>query len=265
VQAAIESALRDLALGPELDLGDAAAVHAWFDRHQISAEDGEAILAAGIERLAVYRQLVRGNLRDAVEIAIPRVVARLGSVFDEWFDRFLAERGPRTHYLRDVTRELLDFCEPQWAADPRVPPYMLDLARHENVQIEVGALQSRPLAQEPGELALDRPVRFVEAARVMRYGFAVHRLSESLDDRTEPERTPTALFVYRNPEHEVRYLELTPMAAALLDRLLRGEALGRAIEAAGSELGGAIDPALIEGSARLLSDLAERGALLGAA
>jgi hypothetical protein len=262
---AVERALRDLALGPELDLGDERAVAAWLDRNQVPADDAAAMLAAGIERLGVYRQLVRGNLREAVRIAIPRAVARLGPVFDEWFDRFLAERGPRTHYLRDVTRELLDFCEPHWRADPRVAPYMLDLARHENVQIEVGAMQARPPELEPGELSLDRPVRFIEAARVMRYAFAVHRLSEDLDDGSEPERVPTALFVHRNPEHEVRYLELTPVAANLLDRLLSGQPLGAAIETACGELGAAVDPALLDGSARLLSDLAERGALLGAA
>jgi hypothetical protein len=265
VQAAIERALADLALGPELDLGDEQAVFAWFDRNQVRTEDAEAILAAGIERLAVYRQLVRGNLYDAVELAIPRVVARLGPVFDEWFDRFLAERGPRTNYLRDVTHELLDFCEPHWQLDPRVPAFMLDLARHENVQIEIGAMQARPPGVEPGELALERPVCFIEAARVMRYRFAVHRLSDAPSDESEPEAVPTALFVYRNPAHEVRYLELTPLAAGIVERLLRAQPLGPAIEAACAELGTPLDAAVLEGSARLLSDLAERGALLGAA
>jgi hypothetical protein len=193
------------------------------------------------------------------------VVARLGDVFDEYFDRFLAERGPRTHYLRDVTRELLDFCEPLWTDDARVPAYMMDLARHENVQIEVGAMQTRPQGTEPGELDLERPVRFVEATRLMRYGFAVHRLTESLDDRSGPAEEPTALLVYRNPEHEVRYLELTPLAAAILTRLLRGEPLGGAVTGACRDGGATLDASVLEGTARLLADLGERGALLGAA
>ena len=67
-------------------------------------------------------------------------MARLGPLFDEWFDRFLAERGPRSHYLRDVTTELLDFLAPLAESDPRFPPWALDLARHEALDIVVGSL-----------------------------------------------------------------------------------------------------------------------------
>ena len=69
----------------------------------------------------MYRELVRGNLREAIQLSIPRSMARLGALFDEYFDRFLVERAPRTHYLRDVTPELLEFCAPLWAGDARVP------------------------------------------------------------------------------------------------------------------------------------------------
>jgi hypothetical protein len=262
VQAALESAFRELAFGPELESDEAVA--AWLERHGFEAADATAI-AAEWQRMQVYRRLLRQGLFEAVEVAIPRVIARLGDVFSEYFDRFLVERGPRTHYLRDVTRELLDFCEPLWKDDPRVPAYMLDLACHENAQIEIGAMQTRPLGSEPGELVLERPVVFVEAARLVRYANAVHRLSESLADRSEPSAEPTALLVYRNPEHEVRYLELTPLAAAILERLLQGEPLGAAISAACAEDGTTLDASVIEGTARLLADLAERGAFLGAA
>ena len=117
MQQALESALAELVLGAELDVADDAAVRAWFDRHGVAPEDRAAL---DVRRLGVYRGLVRHNLRQAVELAMPRVVARLGPTFDEYFDRFLAERGPRTHYLRDVTAELLDFCEPSWENDRRI-------------------------------------------------------------------------------------------------------------------------------------------------
>lgn len=265
MQAALERAMHALAFGPEIDLADEGSVRAWLARSQVAPEDAEAILAAGLERMFVYRDLVRNNLFEAIEIAIPRVIVRLGPVFDEYFDRFLRERGPRTHYLRDVTRELLDFCEPAWRDDPRVAPYMMDLARHENAQIEIGAMQSGELDASAGELDLARPVRFIEAARLMRYGHAVHRLSEDLEDETVPEARPTALLVYRNPEHEVRYLELTPLAADILERLLAGTPLGAAVTEACNASGAALTPEVLDGTARLLADLAERGALLGGA
>ena len=265
MQAALERAIHDLAFGQEVDAADESAVRAWLERNRVAAADAEAIVSAGLERLLVYRRLLRANLYEAIELAIPRVVARLGDVFDEYFDRFLAERGPRTHYLRDVTSELLDFCADAWRSDARVPPYTMDLARHENVQIEIGAMQSRPRGEEPAELELEKPVRFIEAARLVRYDFAVHRLSEDPTDRTEPEPRPTALLVYRSPKHEVRFLELTPLAASILEELLSGAPLGAGIQAVCTAEGAAPGAEVLDGTARLLADLAERGALLGAA
>jgi hypothetical protein len=224
----------------------------------------DAILEAGPERLFFYRRLVRENLRGALELSIPRSIARMGGVFDEYFDRFLLEQGPRTHYLRDVTTELLAFCEARWPQDPRVPDYLWDLARHEAVQIEIGAMDTRGAVRETQPLELDARVGFIEAARLMSYDFAVHRLSDNEADRSPPAREPTRLFVYRSPEHEVRYLELTPLAAEILARLLSGLPLGASVRDASAAVGVSLTESVLEGTARVLFDLAERGALTGA-
>ena len=64
-------------------------------------------------------------------------------LFEEYFDRFLIERAPRTHYLRDLTPELIEWSLPHWSADARVPEYIQDLLRHEALQIEIGAKPAR--------------------------------------------------------------------------------------------------------------------------
>jgi hypothetical protein len=259
VQPALEAAMSELVLGPALG---ASELEPFLARHAFSPED-RAALGANFERLLVYRRLVRGTLRGAVALAMPRTIARLGALFDEYFDRFLAERGPRTHYLRDVTSELLDFCAPLWEKDDRVPAWAVELGRHEALQIVVAALREPTEPGELGELDLERGLRFVQAARVARYEHAVHRLSEDEGDLTAPERTPTALFVYRDREHDVRYLALSPVAAALLERLLAGASLKDALLGACATAG--TDPAsALPGTSRLLADLAARGALLGA-
>src|SRR5690606_40092674 len=109
-----------------------------------------------------------------------------------------------------------------WPEDPGIPDYLLDLARHEALRIEVASEAPRPTDQEPGELELDRPLRFTEATRLVRYSHAVHQLSEDEADERAPELRPVALLVYRSPTHDVRYLELTPLAAQILERLLAG-------------------------------------------
>jgi hypothetical protein len=116
----------------------------------------------------------------------------------------------------------------------------------------------------PQPLDLERGVGFIEAVRLARYDHAVHLLSEDPDDRTLPREEPTQIFIYRSPEHEVRYLELTPLAAEILTRLIAGLPLGASVRDASAAVGAELSQSVLEGTARLLFDLAERGALTGA-
>ncbi len=261
---AFERAFAELTLGPEVAWEDPAALAAWTSQVGLPEPDRAALLEGGFGYLAVYRDLVRGNLYGAIELAIPRAMARLGDeLFLQTFDAWLSEVGPRTHYLRDATRELLDFAAPRWAADPRVPPYLMELARHEALRIEVGSELARPRDQEPQELSLEAGVAFIEAARLVRYQHRVHCLSDDEAETSPPAAEPCALLVYRSPSHEVRYLELTPLAASILERLLAGEPLGAAIQRSCEAAGAPLTQELVTGAARVLADLAERGALLG--
>ena len=253
----------------DLTLGDGFAeangdAQAWLERQGFCASDAEYLRHQGLGRLLTYRRLVRGNLREALELTLPRVVARLGPTFDEYFDRFLRERGPRTHYLRDVTPEFLEFCVPFWATDSRVPPYLIELADHEALELSIASMRARPTHHVPDELDLTAGVEFIDACRIVHYEHAIQELSEDESDHTPPRREPTRLLVYRSPDHQVRYLKLTPLAAAILVRLLDlEETLERAITVACADQRTPLGEDVLDGTATLLADLAERGVLLG--
>jgi hypothetical protein len=263
MQRALESALAELTLGPEIAPGDPGAIRAWLARHDVAVEDARA-LERDFSRLLVYRTLVRRNLQGALKSTIGRTIARLGTRFDADFDDFLRLAPPVTRLLKDVTPRFLEFVLPRWAEDASVPGYLSDLARHEAVQIEVATKLARPKENVEAELGLDERVAFIDAARVVRYAWAVHRLPEDEANRELPERASVSLLVYRSPEHDVRYLELGAFAAGLLSRLLvEQQTLGAAVTSAAAELGLALDGELVNRAARLLAELAERGALLG--
>lgn len=259
MQQALESVFGDLLLGPEPSRSELAASCA---AHGVSAEDAAA-LERSFQRLLVYRELVRGNLYEAVQLSIPRSMARLGSVFDEYFARFLNERAPHTHYLRDVTSELLEFCLPLWQSDARVPTYLGELALHESLHIEVSALPTLPRGHVAAPLALEQGVQLGAALRLVSYRHAVHELPEAESDRTEPAQRDVSLLVYRSPEHDVRYLELTPVARGIVERLLAGDTLAQAVQGAAAEAAAPLSEAILSGAARLLADLAERGVVWG--
>lgn len=255
----VEGVLAELTLGP---VPDASTLAALCRKHEVSAEDAAA-LELGLPRLAVYRELVRGNLQEALRLSIPRTLARLGPSFETYFDRFLAERAPRTHYLRDVTAELLDFCAPLWEADGRVPAYLSELARHEALHLQVSAIPTPPRGHVAAGLSLDLGVELSKALRLVHYAHCVHELPDAEEDRSEPARRAVSLLVYRSPEHEVRYLELSPLASAILERLLAGHTLGGAVKGAAAAEGAGLTEAVLSGAAQLLADLAARGVVWG--
>jgi hypothetical protein len=246
-----------------------------------SGDDIASLAGASDARLLLYRKLIRRGLGRAVRAEIPRAAARFEGAFDAWVARFIDEEAPRSHYLRDVAFEFVAWAAPRWAADPSVPGYLEDLARHELSAFDVanadahgrGATAAAGLGQDlaaaPEDLVLpielDWGVRFHPSVRLCRYAHAVHRLDADEAARDAPARTPTALLAYRDEEHEVRYLELTALAAAMVERLLRGETLREAVVGASSALGHALDGVVLSGTAALLEDLTGRGAVRGGA
>lgn len=227
------------------------------DEHGVAPEDAAA-LAGAAPRLAIYRRLVQGNLRSVARQMMPRTSALLGDVFERTVDRFLEEVGPRTHYLRDVPHELFAWAAPRWREDARVPAWAADLAAWELAHFAVSAAPRRA-AIAPTELALDRGVLIDDATELLRLDWAVHAEGDA------PERRAVELAVYRDAEHAIRVLELTPLAAALVRRLVAKEALGDATRAACDDAGYAPTPDVLASIATLLADLGERGLLLGGA
>jgi hypothetical protein len=264
----LHRAIADACLGSQAGAEVARDLRSFLEAHGVDPDDIEAIVAAP-RRLLVYRSLVRNGLGSVVQRMLPRTRARMNAACDGRFDADLAvfadEVGPRTHYLRDVPAELFAWAEPRWRSDPSVPAYLVDLAAYELAAFAVGASASVRAAEASAEVALDRPLAFAESAHLLRFAWAVHELPEEGDDASgvEPARRDVQLLAYRDAEHRVRWLELTALAAEVVERLRSGVLLGDAVQTACAEHG--VAPAgVLSDVARLLADLAARGVVLGA-
>jgi hypothetical protein len=263
-----EARLEEMIAAACFQVGSEAAFTAdlrgFLESHGVEAEDVAAILAAP-PRLALYRRLIRNNVTGVTEKMLKRTRARMDSAlpgaFEASFGSFLEEVGPRTHYLRDVPDEFLEWVLPRWKVRTDLPAWISDYARYELAEFQVAAALA-PAPPEVTEVSPDRPLVFAEPVRLMRFAYAVHELSRDDDDRSEPAARASALLVYRDDDHVVQWLELTPFAAAITERLLRGRAIVGAVGDAATELGakaGVLDVA------QFLADLGERGVLLGGA
>lgn len=223
-----------------------------------------ALSAMGDARIGVYRSLVRGSIHGLFAKLLPRTLARLEGAGSVWIDRWLAEEGPRSRILRELIDEWVAWAGPRWRADPSVADHLVDLLRHEAVEMATGA--APPPAPPPGmspEFALDAALVCDPSARIARYDHAIHRLPEELDDRSSAPAEPTALLVYRDREHSVRFLHLSPLAAAISERLIAGLTVKEALFTGTQALDIELDDEVLARVTRLLADFAERGIILG--
>jgi hypothetical protein len=250
------------------DAADAvgADATAFLASYGVADADAAALLAKGGQRFLIYRRLVHNRLRAAAKDFIPRAAARRGNeAFIADFAAFMEASASKSPYLRDVPGEFVTWVLPRWAADPDLPPFLGDLARHELLE---GEVRNDPGGGEPSTgkaIDLDAPLRFDGSCRLMHYDWAVHKLPYATDDRTEPEHRSTHLLVYRDPEARVRYLELTPWASAVLSALLdERDTVKAGLVAAAARLGEPLDDDKLAKAAMLFADLAERSVLLGA-
>lgn len=259
---AIQRAITDACLGREPSF--TSDLRTFLAERGVPADDIEAIAAAP-PRLAVYRSLVRNGLSNVVTRLLPRTRARLDAAcpgrFDVDFAAFVAEAAPRTHYLRDVPGELLAWARPRWRTDPAVPAYLPDFAAFEIAGFGVGAALDLPRDAPLGEVALDRVLAIHPSALTLRLDWAVHEVSGDLDAVDEPRQREVRLLGYRDASLAVRWLELTPLAAAIVDGLLARLPLRAAVTDAHASQHATYDANAV---AALLSDLSERGVIVGA-
>jgi len=218
-------------------------------------------------RWRVYRRMARSRLSDAIEASFPRLFQVVDA--EPLIERWLDESPPRSPYLRDVAGELALWLKPE-VLPPDAPAWTLALARHEWAMLDVSyAHQEEGAAEvlEVGELSFERPAVLTPAHRIVRTGFAVHRIPEDLEDpsRLEVVAGAFALCLYRDPAtHEVRVLELSPIAAAILEEVAPGTStVVEAVRAAAVRESFEIDGAFVGAFAELVTDLVERGVWLG--
>jgi uncharacterized protein len=261
--APLESALADYLRRREAPAELARDARGFFEKRGASAADAaelESPLARS--RFELYRELVHARLYGAVDATLPRTVLLLGSArIEAEIAAFLEEQPSSSPYLREVVVDFVAFVAPRWPTDASLPPHALDLARFELAHVEVAAgFDDEP--REARDPSADAPVLVQRAARLERLGHAVHRLAEGAAEAPEP--GAHRLLGYRDLEGRTRFLELSPLAAHLFERLREAEPLGAAVQAACVDADLACDDAALAEIAALLDDLAERGVLLGA-
>jgi hypothetical protein len=180
-------------------------------------------------------------------------------------DFFIRHRAS-TPLFTELPQEFLDFIHRERGPQPGDPPFLLELAHYEWVELALLISDAEPDLRglDPnGDLLAGIPA-LSPLAWPLCYRFPVHRISPE-NQPQEPPAEITYLIVYRNRAERVEFLETNAVTKRLLQLLGEGEQRsGRGqLGQIASELDHPSPEQIIAFGADLLEDHRARGIILG--
>ena len=239
-----------------------------FTRHIRDPENAPAPQDIEARRMAIYRDLLYRNVESFLAGSFP--VLRKVLQDAEWHDlmrAYFREHQARTPLFPKMPQEFLQYLQAENAAVEKLYPFLTELAHYEWVELAL-SLDVREIREKgidpAGDLLAGVPV-LNELSWSLAYHYPVHRIGPDYLPEEKPAQ-PTCLLVYRDRQDKVRFIELNPLAARLVDALKQNEdnKTGREILAdIAAEIAHPDPEVVISGGRAVLEDMRAKEVVLG--
>jgi len=201
--------------------GTLQALQAGFTAH--IRNPSSVPLPAGIEkrRMKIYNDLVYNNIESFLRSGFPVLCSLYRE--EDWHllvRDFIASYRCQSPYFLEISQEFLNYLMEERQTPPLEPPFILELAHYEGVELALDvAMDTLPLREEDaGDDTLAGVPVLSPLVWSLRYSFPVHLIGPSNQPESAPAE-PTYLVVYRNREEQVKFLESNAATARLLEML----------------------------------------------
>jgi len=218
-------------------------------------------------RAQVYRDLVFANLSSLLSGTFPVLVKIIGN--ERWGSLvriFLRDYRARTPKFGEIAEEFVEFLAsgPEALSDGAWPPFMVELAHYEWVEMVLQQSDAQPLVGGDAALLLDRPLQVSPLAWPLAYAWPVQLLGPDFQPDALPDQ-PTFLLVRRDMDWSVRFSGLSPLAWRLLQRIVEFPELtgGAQLQGVAVEAGQVGSSVFFEGGLGLLRQMHEEGVVGG--
>ncbi len=244
-----------------------ASLQTSFAAH-IRDPEGQAA-PEGIEdrRMAIYRDLFFNNIRNFLSGNFP-VLKTLYSE-DAWTSlcrEFFKEYRCHTPLFPEIPREFLQYLQNHRQNHADDPPFILELAHYEWVELALSLDETVADASEinpDGDLLSGIPA-LSPLAWPLSYQYPVHKIRLDFQPETTPDN-PTHLLVWRKQDYTVNFMKLNEISLLLLQKM-KEEPAWSGLDLL-TEIAGIINhpkpDVVIEGGKTLLNELKEKQIILG--
>lgn len=212
-------------------------------------------------RMAVYRDAVFNNIFEFASVCFPVCQAAIGKrAWRRMLKDFVKSYPAQSPIFREIPQQFLQYLNSQ-PTQISQPAFLAQLAHYEWAELGVSALQIEPIKlSKKTNLLSEQPV-LAPAHMLLEYDFAVQKIAK---DKLPKTTEKTHLLVFRNAEFEVKFIELNPTTFQLLRLIEKNEMTGeQALTRLAETLQHPNSDAVIQFGAEILSDLANRQAIIG--
>ncbi|MDR4513310.1 putative DNA-binding domain-containing protein [Nitrosomonas sp.] len=219
-------------------------------------------------RMKIYCDLFYNNIEGFMANTYP--VLRSIMPDERWHDMirdYFATHRSRTPLFPEMPREFLRYLQYERGINSEDPPFMLELAHYEWVELALSILDEKidpDKFNSEGDVLSGIPV-ISPLAWLLSYRFPVHKLSSKFQPQLPGEKT-TNLIVYRDALDKIHFIESNPVTARLMQLMIDNECdNGRMLlTKVAVELQHPQPDIVIQGGYEIMQDFLNRGILLGA-
>jgi len=245
----------------------AFAAHIRDPEHSPSPEGVDA------RRMKIYRELFYNNVESFMASTYPVLRSIIpDQCWHAMIRDYYAKHQSHTPLFPEMPREFLKYLEYERETGPDDPPFMLELAHYEWVELALSIFDEKidgsafVIPDKNEDLLTGVPVAS-PLVWVFGYHFPVHKISVDYQPQT-PGNQITYLIVYRDSRDEVRFMEANPVTARLLQLIINNTNLDREngkklLEQIAVELNHLQPDIVIQAGHAILVDFMERSILLG--
>lgn len=238
-----------------------------FAAHIRNPEKNPCPEAIEERRMKIYRELFYNNVEDFIANTYP--VLRQITPDERWHAMirdYFASHLSHTPLFPEMPREFLKYLEHERRPQPDDPPFMLELAHYEWVELALSILDEHvdETKINPEGNLLDGIPAISPLAWSLSYRFPVHKISPVFQPETVS-GTETYLIVYRDARFDVHFIEINPVTARLIRLIIDNHIQsGRALlQQIATELNHPQPDILIHGGMQILDDLRKRKVISG--
>lgn len=223
----------------------------------------------GIEdrRIGIYRDLLYNNIEGFLSKGFPVIRSIYND--DNWHRMvrdFFSRHKSQSPYFLEISQEFLAYLQNERDPQTEDPAGLLELAHYEWTELALTVADENIDMDDinpNGDLLSEHPV-CSPLAWSLSYQFPVHQMGPDHLPKQAPDQA-SYLVVYRNREDKVKFMEINPVTARLLDLLDNDKTMTgqQALKQITEEMQHPKPEVVVNGGLSALQELQSNGIILG--